>query len=564
MATPVFCCGAECGVDTPSAHGSVVGTGSFSTTTFRTGLRSRRLNPTASTSFFEIVLTASNTRVPRMYVRFATLPSADCIIVQFGDVGSAGPNIIFDQSESKLYAAVNTTRGASGISIIVDTWYRLDCHFFVGTAGNDTCDLQVDGVAAGQASAAGLIGTGFLNMQFGILNTCTADMFIDDLIISNTAADYPLGAGYVLSYIPNADGTHNITGGGDFEDESGVDFSNASTDVWTHVSKRPLSTTITSYVNLLAPPNAEDWVSVQFEDSVEPLPPRAVEILWGIHAASTSANNLRLHMNHDDVVDGVNLRNATVGSTTIIFERAHWATDLALGGSAWSQGGFNNLRTLALSSDANPDPRWDSIMIEAEYVEDTGIDITPSPVAIPIVIPAPQVAVNTIVTPSAVAIPIIVSAPTVSKSYSVVPTPVAVLLSVQAPTISHTLTISPSPVAVSLVIATPQVMVNTIVTPSPVAIQIVIPAPVLSYISNTYASCCSYSYSCSFACYNRNNDYSKSSCCNSSNRCSCSDFWSNNKDSFSCSHCFGYARAFYKPRSSRRNRCYSLESGLRC
>lgn len=64
------------------------------------------------------------------------------------------------------------------------------------------------------------------------------------------------------------------------------------------------------------------------------------------------------------------------------------------------------------------------------------IDITPTPVAIPIVIPAPVVTVHRIITPTALTIPVVIPAPVVTLSLQVIsPTPVTIPIIIAAPSI---------------------------------------------------------------------------------------------------------------------------------
>src|SRR3990172_6261819 len=255
MATPVFCCGAECGVAASAGvvHWSgISGPGSFSTTTFRSGLRSFRCNPSASVGYFSSANLASTTDwVVRAYVRFATLPDATSRIFALSSAVAQG--VYFNVSDSKLYVGDSTSNlGATGVAITTGVWYRID---FKATV-------------------------------------TTRDQFTDDVLVSQTLTDYPLGAGYVLSYIPNADGTHNVAGANDFERTlTGTDITNATTDAWQLIDERPLPTTAVDFINGIGPPNSTDYVEWQYEDSTAANAPRAVEGLIVYHDASGAGTN---------------------------------------------------------------------------------------------------------------------------------------------------------------------------------------------------------------------------------------------------------------------------------
>lgn len=391
MATPVFCCGAECGqLSTGAGVGehwvSAAAAVSFSTTTVRSGARSLRLNPSAAASNVTVCALPSYARlVGRFYLQFASLPTADQVIC--GTQGTvATANVRFKQSDSKLYAGVGTTLGATGVSVTTGIWYRIDFDFNV-TAGNDTSDVQVDGTACGQASATGSTGSTTTGPIFGNSIANTFDLFIDDVVLSQTAADYPLGAGHVDHFVPTADGTHNVAGTNDFErGGTGTDILNATTDAYLLIDDVPLDDTTpdtNDYINMIAPPNATDYVECVFGPapgiSTPTAGPRAVEVIAGIHQAGTGLGNMEIRLNDNGTTNAVYSATGVAGTTTIIYKRKHYAT--APTGGAWTAtsgaGNFNNLKMQFGSPaalDVNPDQFLDCIMIEAEFID---VPLTP-------------------------------------------------------------------------------------------------------------------------------------------------------------------------------------------
>lgn len=253
------------------------------------------------------------------------------------------------------------------------TWYRVDFDFNIQTAGTDTCDVKVDGTAAAQASGTGQ-NIGQTSFLLGVVDssasggTPTADVYFEDTLLSFTAADYPLGAGYVLSYIPNADGTHNVAGANDFEYTlTGTDITNASTDVYTLIDDRPLPTTAVDFINGIAPPNPTDYVEIQYEHSVESAAPRSVEAIVIHHdAGGAGTNNWTWTLRDHGGGTSANVHSGTTNvGATITAKRAHFTT--IPGGGAWTLTAFNNLRSRFLVSDASPDVYIDAAMLEAEY-----------------------------------------------------------------------------------------------------------------------------------------------------------------------------------------------------
>ena len=388
MATPVFCCGFECGVSGDGNHFAVIGTGSFSTTTIRSGLRALRLNPTIATAYGATLAVAATTgRVIRVYVYFASLPNTTTELATCGSGGGNYEGAYFNSSDSKIYAGYGSASlGATGIPVTTGVWYQLDIKLNA-TANPHLIDVSVNGVACGQASnaeASANYSSSLTNVGFRNSST-TADAFFEDWLISTTLTDYPIGAGYILSYIPNADGTHNVAGAADFKHgtgttPAGTDITNASTDAWQDIDKRPLVTSAAgaeTLINMIAPPNATDYVEIRFEASVEPGPPRAVEVIIGINQAGTGAGNMEVRLNDNGTMGTIYTATGVAGvaiATGVVFKRAQFA-DPPSAASAWVLGGagdgdFNDLRIRFGSPaavDANPDQYLVEAMFEAEY-----------------------------------------------------------------------------------------------------------------------------------------------------------------------------------------------------
>jgi len=380
MATSIFACGFECG--RTGVHWTLGSNSSFVTTGHRSGARGLRINPTAATAQTAntVAFPAATRYVARFYITFTTLPSVDIAIAGLSDL--SGPNVRFKQSDSKIYAGVGTTLGASGVAVTTGVTYRIECDFNISAGGNDTADVRVGvdngtATACGQATAAGLAGTTTLWEWFDGVTSFTADLVIDDFMLSQTAADYPLGPGFVHAFIPTADGTHNVAGINDFErSATGTDITNSTTDAWVLIAKQPVDATTaapSTYINLIAPPNATDYVENIYGaatgSSTPVAAPRAVEVLVGYAASATGTCNIRLALNDNGTTNDVFNGNPAVTNTNTRYTTKHYAT--APTGGAWTvtsgAGNFNNLRIRCLTNDAAPDPFFACTMIEAEF-----------------------------------------------------------------------------------------------------------------------------------------------------------------------------------------------------
>lgn len=367
MATPVWCCGFECAGSFGLGHlAGDNGSASISTTTFKSGLRALRINPTAAAQGISPTVTSSNHFVARVYIRFASLPTAT-VELFYAIVNGVACGAYFNSSDSKIYAGRATgTLGATGVTVTTGVWYRLDVR--VNASANPwTIDVQVNGTACGQVTN-GVAANGYTQFTLGnSVTSCSADYFFDDLIISQTTGDYPFGDGYVLSYIPNADGTHNVAGANDFERSgTGTDITNATTDAYQLIDDRPLPSSVADYINGIAPPNSTDYVEWQYEDSVENVAPRAVEgiVVW--HSSGTGTNGWTVTLRESAGATSATMGSGTAGNTNLQHARTHHPTVPGTS-DAWTKTKFNALRSRFLVSDAAPDPFIDAAMIEAEY-----------------------------------------------------------------------------------------------------------------------------------------------------------------------------------------------------
>ncbi|MBA2706337.1 MAG: hypothetical protein H0U59_00850 [Gemmatimonadaceae bacterium] len=280
---------------------------------------------------------------------------------------------MFKFSDSKIYATIGlTTFGATGVTVTTGQWYLIDYDFNVATAGDDFCDGKVDGVALGQATGAGASASSS-TFSIGFFGTVTGDAYFDDLLVSATAADYPLGAGKVISYVPNADGTHTATTTtivkGTIAVPVGANVA-GSTDVFNWVDARPILGGATDNTRLVNQQTAGAtlYAEVDFESTAESVAPRSVEVITADRQASTAAGSFATKLNDNGTEDTIIARTALAGVVTDRYATKHYAT--MVGGGAWTLTRFNALKArFGYSGDATPDQYWRGIMIEGEFAE---------------------------------------------------------------------------------------------------------------------------------------------------------------------------------------------------
>jgi len=397
MSTPVFICGAECGiavVGTVSAGtehwSSVNGAGLTVVTSGPSPMRSTRcfrgLRSAATGGglqhTFATAVGSPATLVARFYVYFATLPSVDATLFE-GLLGTNTSGVVFDQSDSTLRAfAVSPTlgRGASGIAVTTGAWYRVDVKLVTGAT--QTADIQVDGSAAAQATRSGTAGTAVsaaieVNSVSGA--AFTADAYIDDVIMSGTSADYPIGAGTVDGLYPNADGTHGGTWASGVFAKGAAGATAAArtdTDIWQSLNQ-PLTTTIGKRVTDVTGTATTDYVEFALDDTPSDLPSsgavvNGVQLVVAGHSASTTASNTTISLRVDSPGSAGTTTpiSLDLSEATITFPIAVQTQNMA--SVMWTKADLDNIKIRFSSTDSNPDVYLNGVCLEVDYVQTAG------------------------------------------------------------------------------------------------------------------------------------------------------------------------------------------------
>lgn len=130
-------------------------------------------------------------------ILYANVSPYMCIFLTDGDV------------EKKIGIGYGSTLLQKSGVITEDVWHQVDFKID-GHASPWTIDAKVDGVALTQgtyASAAALI-PGF---DIGLYHSTTGTVYFDDLVLSQTPGDYPIGPGGVEGLYPSGAGVSNPT-----------------------------------------------------------------------------------------------------------------------------------------------------------------------------------------------------------------------------------------------------------------------------------------------------------------------------------------------------------------
>lgn len=308
--------------------------------------------------------------VGSFYIKFkGGLPSADCRLFHFQPAAGSFGFLMFRTADSKLYASFGTSDGSTGFSVSADTWYLVDIKVNVG-ANPRTCDVTINGTGLGQAST-GVATSTLSSWKIGRntdTSTATGNILYDDIVISATSGDYPMGEHSVKVIRPDSDGTHSFTAGDFGYDDAGGDVATSATDVWTKLDDTSIDTISTTdsirqkvvratgyvEINLEAAPQSEDAWGLTVQSVYDAL---------GTTAPTTPQCLLKLN-------DGGTLADCYTGTdfsnTAETYNSATFATAPSTG--AWTQSKINALKLRwGYSADATPNILIHGVMVEIAY-----------------------------------------------------------------------------------------------------------------------------------------------------------------------------------------------------
>src|SRR3990172_3888896 len=212
MPTPARFTGFEYGLVAPVTNGGglfsvVAGAPAIVTTPTRSGDYALQIVASAEQEHVGWNGFTANAFVGRFYFRFPTLPG----FIDFAfALCTAGSYLVFtyDNITGKLQVRwAGGSSAESSATIVVDTWYRVDYRVIANTNPR-TIEWKLNGVDGTTLSSAETAST-MASLYLGTPSAQTVTVYFDDVYLSTTSGDYPIGAGASVGLRPNADGTHN-------------------------------------------------------------------------------------------------------------------------------------------------------------------------------------------------------------------------------------------------------------------------------------------------------------------------------------------------------------------
>lgn len=390
MATPIYLTGFEHGLVSASGAGlyqAVTGAPTADSTVPQHGAGTYSLkivHTGTATSVRPYNVNGKTLLVGVFYVRKTANPSNNQTYLQSFSAAAGNAFRIGFQTDGHIYASIGNPAGTTsgtqtinGPTVNNDTWVRVDWRADVGSNPR-TYDWQVDGVAQTSCSSAEAGSTFTDSWTLGSnLLTQTLTYYWDDVILSETTGDYPIGDVDVLALLPGADGTHN-TGGTVFIDSdtnTSPNFTNSTTTAYTFLDDAPPWTTARSTTDNIS---AENHVAGEYME------------IAPATAASGKANaiGVRALLSYSSVTSTANGGSATTirnsaGTETEIFGNFTTGQDYSEStnffkgaiasppAAGWTKTEIEALRwrigRATNSSDVNPRPTWQALMLEIAY-----------------------------------------------------------------------------------------------------------------------------------------------------------------------------------------------------
>jgi len=362
--TPVYVEGFEHGVISASGGGlfsAVTNAPTADATIKRTGGYSMRCYKTAAAACFVSLPTqpASQTyEVGRFYVRVDAAPSAATGLLRWDTAGAVSFYIGLSTARVINASIVGGTQ-QNGPTLELNTWYRIDFRLYCGGA-TYTIDWQVEGSAQTQATLGSQAASTFstTTTRVGSSSSCTHDFYFDDVVISNTTGDYPIGPGGVVGLSPNAAGASNLSTG--IEDNGSVDVDDTTNPANIELDDVPFNGA--DYIKQVGVAST-NYAAVAFADTAETTIHGAQAFLAYTSAAASPANSASAKIYDEDGVE-TDIFTGDMSESSAFYKSAICRTPTG----GWDTAAVNALQgRVGYATDYAPVPYWQCLMIQVAY-----------------------------------------------------------------------------------------------------------------------------------------------------------------------------------------------------
>lgn len=211
----------SCGFELQSATAGIEwdtnnGVPVIDTTTKRSGAAALRCNPSAGTRFIAQQIYAADDAAAHMYLRgyfyVASAPSALTGLLCWADSATASTGwyavkMLTDRTLTVINSSGTSTAAGLSSAVPLNTWTRIEFEY------DDTANVAkgyLNGTLFATLNSADLGGGAFA--RWGVLNTCNADIYLDDLAVNDGGGSSQTGlpgAGSIIHLYPDSAGDNN-------------------------------------------------------------------------------------------------------------------------------------------------------------------------------------------------------------------------------------------------------------------------------------------------------------------------------------------------------------------
>jgi len=368
MPTPIWLTGFEYGLN-PTVNGgglfdTISGVPTVVTNPVASGVYALSISPSGSTVNARKTFAAMNVMVFRVKIRFDTLPSATSDIMYNPVAAGLSFRLRYTFSTNKFSVGWGASfLGGQSSSMTLETgvWYRIDFRITINTNPR-TIEWKINGVDQTTSSYAET-GSTTNGIIFGSNATSTYTCFYDDMYVSQTPTDYPIGDSAIYGKSPDSDGTHNA-GTNVMEDQAGADIGVVT--AWDLLDNVPMNTTA-DYVRQAAN-GTGNYAEVNFADITQTVI-NGVSAILAYNSATATANTGATIIRRSDATEievyGTPATPLDMSETALFYK----SVVVTAPGGGWTQAEVNALKArIGYSSDANPDPYWQALMLEVDVV----------------------------------------------------------------------------------------------------------------------------------------------------------------------------------------------------
>jgi Tfp pilus assembly protein PilX len=327
------------------------------------------------------------TTVVHVAIRLGVLPTTDASVLSLAPSASTGLahnqlNLMYRVGTGKWALGLGTSAAIdvvqeSTISAALDTWYSFDIRFPTTASYIRLGEWYIDGIA--QTSVTATDSPSFTasnpRLAFGSTGTPVSvrpayTAYYDDVIISTTPSDFPIGDININGIKPDGFGTN--VNPANFQ--VGPPLVAIGATSWQTVIETPMTAPQNSDFIRQVTVSATSYLELTLADTTQTCI-RGADAIMAAHPDGTSANNTKT-----SVFDGATESILYSGDISIATVAYSYAIKPITPGGAWTPARVNGLKIrFGYGSDINPIVSWDAFIVE---VASTTVNAAPATITV--------------------------------------------------------------------------------------------------------------------------------------------------------------------------------------